>query len=344
LGFAKSTIHRSKGDKNVNKPTFAKIVGSLVILFCIIGTNAGSSLSSIYAPDTVSKIQDKLEANGAEIPPDPVVAGAGDIALCTMVEDAYTAALLGNIDGDVLTFGDNTQDNGTAEEFANCYDPTWGQYKYKTHPTPGNHDYHTPGALPYYDYFGSAAGDVGKGYYSFDIGYWHLIALNSEINFSENSPQLQWLNADLFLHRNECTLAYWHRPFFTSALDKTNLSIGAIWETLYKYGVDIVLNGHSHMYERFAPQDPYGVADVNGIREFVVGTGGGAWFDDYSPIQNSQVIDNQTYGVIKLTLHQHSYDWEFIPIEGQVFTDTGSTDCSPYIVVPGISFIPLMMR
>ncbi len=327
----------------MNKPTLTKIAGIVVISFWVIVTNTVSSQAS-QTPSPDPNTQYKLEAQGAKNITDPIVAGAGDIALCSMPEDAYTAALLANIDGEVLTFGDNTQLDGTEEEFANCYDPTWGQYKYKTHPSPGNHDYRTLGALPYYDYFGSAAGEAGKGFYSFDLGNWHLIALNSEIDVSENSPQVQWLKADLSVHRNDCTLAYWHRPLFTSQEGKKALLVDAIWDTLYRYGVDVVLNGHSHMYERFAPQNPQGVAVTNGIREFVVGTGGGAVFGSYSPIQNSEVINNQTYGVIKLTLHPLSYGWEFIPIEGQAFTDSGSTDCSPYRFVASYSFIPILVK
>jgi hypothetical protein len=273
---------------------------------------------------------------------DPVVVGAGDIARCSTPQDGYTAALLADIGGDVITFGDNTQVNGTAEEFTDCYDPTWGLYKYKTHPSPGNHDYNTSGALPYFNYFGNAAGEVGKGYYSYDIGYWHIVALNSQIDISSSSPQVQWLQEDLDSHQNNCTLAYWHRPRFTSGLSHpSDPSISAIWDVLYEYGVDIVLNGHVHLYERFAPQNPQGVADSNGIREFVVGTGGGGSLVEYSPIANSEVINNQTYGVIKLTLHEVSYDWEFIPIEGQIFTDSGSSDC---IVHRFNTFTPLLWK
>jgi hypothetical protein len=328
----------------MDKLTFTKIAHSVFILFSIIGTDTGSALSAENTPGINSETPYRLEENEVKITADPVVVGAGDIALCSMVESAYTAALIGNIDGDVLTFGDNTQLDGTAEEFVHCYGPTWGQYKDRTHPTPGNHDYHTTDAIAYFDYFGPAAGEVGKGYYSFDIGNWHLIALNSEIDTSLNSPQVQWLNSDLLHHRNDCILAYWHRPLFTSAQDNSLLSLGVIWDTLYRYGVDVVLNGNSHMYERFAPQNPEGVADPNGIRQFVVGTGGGAYFDDYSPIQNSEVANNQTYGVIKLTLHQYSYDWEFIPIEGQIFSDSGSTVCSLNTFESSKLFLSLIIK
>jgi hypothetical protein len=327
--------------KKMNKRIIAKIIGIVILILGMVGANTVSLHGSTNASSNNFDTEYEIGSGRYQVPNgDPVVAGAGDIARCSMPQDANTAALLGNINGDVITFGDNTQVDGTAAEFANCYDPTWGLYKFKTHPSPGNHDYNTPGALPYYDYFGSAAGDAGKGYYSYDIGYWHLIALNSQIEMSSNSPQAQWLQSDLDLHQNNCTLAYWHRPRFTSGLSHpSDPSLGAIWEILYEYGLDVVLNGHVHLYERFAPQDPKGIADTNGIREFVVGTGGGGSFVGYSPIANSEVINNQTYGVIKLTLHKFSYDWEFIPIEGQTFTDSGSDDCSMSIFN---TYIPLI--
>jgi hypothetical protein len=319
----------------MNKLTIAKIIGIGVGLLGMVGANTTSSLASTNALGNGFNTQDEVWTDGYQVPDDdPVVAGAGDIARCSMPQDGYTAALLGNIDGDVITFGDNTQVNGTAEEFTNCYDPTWGAYKSKTHPSPGNHDYNTSGALPYYDYFGVSE------YYSYDIGAWHIISLNSQIDISDDSPQVQWLQADLETHQTLCSMAYWHRPRFTSGLSHpSDPALGAIWDVLYENGVDIVLNGHVHLYERFAKQNPQGIADTEGIREFVVGTGGGGSLVGYSQIANSEVINNQTYGVIKLTLHPHSYDWEFIPIAGQTFTDSGSSDCSIPLFVPFNTFI-----
>jgi hypothetical protein len=217
----------------MNKLTVSKIITFVITLSGMVGGNTTSSLCSTNARGNDFDAEYEIGIDGYQVPnDDPVVAGAGDISLCSTDEDTYTAALLANINGDVITFGDNTQLDGTAEEFAECYDPTWGLYKYKTHPSPGNHDYHTLEALPYYDYFGSAAGEVGKGYYSYDIGYWHLIALNSEIDISSDSPQVQWLQADLDSHQNNCVLAYWHRPRFTSGLSyPSDPSIGAIWES-----------------------------------------------------------------------------------------------------------------
>jgi hypothetical protein len=253
-----------------------------------------------------------------------------------MPQDYLTADLIEAIDGDVMTFGDNTQVNGNEQEFNDCYNPSWGVFKDRTHPSPGNHDYNTSNATPYYNYFG-----VDE-YYSYDLGSWHIISLNSEIDISAGSAQLQWLEADLDSHQTVCSMAYWHRPRFTSGLSHpSNPALGPIWDILYAHGVDIVLNGHVHLYERFAPQNPQGRADTQGIREFVVGTGGGGSLVGYSPIDNSEVINNETYGVIKLTLHSDSYNWEFIPIEGFTFTDSGSYLCSVPPVLPTSTFTPI---
>ena len=263
---------------------------------------------------------------------DPVVLAAGDIASCSSQGDEQTAALLGNISGTILTLGDNAYESGTIEEFNNCYDPTWGQFIDHTHPSVGNHEYRTPDAAGYFSYFGSAAGDPQQGYYSYDIGTWHIIVINS--NCSEiggcdtNSPQLTWLTADLASHPALCTLAYWHHPLFSSGLHGNDGDMKPVWQALYNAGVELVLNGHDHDYERFAPQNPNGVADpVNGIREFVVGTGGKGLRSIGNPINNSVVQNDSTWGVLKLILHSDGYDWRFIPVAGETFTDSGSGIC-----------------
>jgi len=260
----------------------------------------------------------------------PVLVGAGDIALCTNDARIATSILLDNTAGSVFTAGDNVQLVGATSEYSDCYDPTWGRHIARTNPVPGNHDYGTSGASAYYDYFGTAAGEPGKGYYSYDLGSWHIIALNSEININAGSMEEQWLRTDLATHTNTCTLAYWHQPRFSSGtVHGSNDTMDALWQALYDYGADVVINGHEHIYERFAAQNPEGTAEPNrGIREFIVGTGGA--YLDYpvgTPIANSEVINNDTYGVIKLTLHETSYNWEFIPIAGDTFTDSGSASC-----------------
>lgn len=260
---------------------------------------------------------------------DPVLVGAGDIADCSSEGDEATANLLDSIPGTVFTTGDNAYPDGTETDFMECYDPSWGRHKARTFPSPGNHEYHTEGATGYFDYFGPAAGEPGKGYYSYDLGTWHIIVLNSEIQVSAGSEQEQWLRADLAAHPAACTLAYWHTPRFSSG-DRhgSSVSIQSIWQALYDYGADVVLNGHEHNYERFAPQDPQGTADpVRGIREFVVGMGGRSHYEITNPIANSEVRNTDTYGVLKLVLHADSYSWEFVPEAGGTFTDSGTAPC-----------------
>ena len=259
---------------------------------------------------------------------DPILVGAGDISNCSRTQDEATAQLLDNISGTVFTLGDNVYPDGTASQFSDCYDPTWGRHKNRTRPSPGNHDYHTSGASGYYNYFGSVAGDPGKGYYSYNLGAWHIISLNSETGYSAGSAQEQWLKADLAANQSVCTLAYWHHPRFSSGQHGNITRSQPFWQALYDDGADVVLNGHDHTYERFAPQNPTGEADSNrGIRQFVVGTGGAGLYA-FSTIQpNSQVRNNTAYGVLKLTLHATRYDWQFVPIAGQNFTDSGSSNC-----------------
>jgi len=287
---------------------------------------------------------------------DPVLVGAGDIAACNEPNDSATATLLDGIDGTVFVLGDNAYPSGTFGEYNNCYAPTWGRHKARTKPVPGNHEYDDPasGAAGYYTYFGAAASPLEtnctnncKGYYSYNLGAWHIVALNSEIDHSLDSAQLQWLRDDLAAHPSVCTLAYWHRPYYTSGPHQIDAEIPGLkpfWDVLYAYGADVVLNGHDHNYERFARQDPAGQADLErGIREFVVGTGGKQLRALGTVLPNSEVRNSDTYGVLQLTLHATSYTWQFIPIAGQTFTDTGIADCittTPVEVTPIVSLTP----
>ena len=258
-----------------------------------------------------------------------VLAGAGDIADCQMGA-TMTASLLDNIGGTVMAVGDEAYPDGSSTAFTNCYDPTWGRFKARTKPIPGNHEYETPGASGYWNYFGALAGQAGLGYYSYDLGTWHIIALNSELDVSAGSAEVQWLRADLAAHPAQCTLAYWHEPRFVSGtVVASDPKYQTLWDTLYAYGADVVVNGHRHSYERFAPQSPAAVADPTfGIREFVVGTGGGSLDGDTpTPIVNSEAQNGFTWGVIKFTLNDGSYTWQFVPVGGQTFTDAGSGSC-----------------
>jgi hypothetical protein len=263
-----------------------------------------------------------------------VVVAAGDIAACHSDDDEATARLPSNIRGTVLTLGDNAYEDGTPEEFAECYDPSWGRYKARTKPTPGNHEYHTQGAEGYFDYFGDAAGDPDEGYYSYDLGSWHMVALNSNCQevggCGDASPQVRWLEEDLAANDEKtCTLVYFHHPLFTSGNYRPGVpEVKPLWEALYAAGADVVLNGHDHNYQRFAPQDPEGRADPQrGNREFVVGTGGKSHYTIADPIANSEVHNDDTNGVLKLTLRPRGYEWRFVPVEGEAFTDSGSARC-----------------
>ena len=266
---------------------------------------------------------------------DPVLVGAGDISSCDQTRDEATAQLLDGIAGTVFTLGDNVYQDGTLAQFNECYRPTWGRHKDRTRPSPGNHDYHTSGATGYYTYFGAMASPLDinctsncKGYYSYNLGDWHIVVLNSEINHSTGSAQEQWLRADLATNQSTCTLAYWHKPRFSSSRHGNNSGVQPFWQALYDYGADVVLNGHDHTYERFASQNPSGQADpLRGIREFIVGTGGADLYSFSTIRPNSEVRNNTTWGVLKLTLHPTSYDWEFIPVAGQTFRDSGTGDC-----------------
>jgi hypothetical protein len=268
---------------------------------------------------------------------DPVIAAAGDIACprgtavgATNCHHGHTSDLLAGVTA-VLTLGDNQYENGALADFQASFDPTWGRFKAIMYPSAGNHEYNTAGATGYYDYFGPAAGARDKGYYSFDVGSWHLIALNSNCSpvggCEAGSPQERWLRADLAAHPSSCTLAYWHHPLFSSGPHGSISRMAAIWQALYDHKADVVLTGHDHNYQRFAPQTTTGVASARGIREFVVGTGGRGHYANGTPIANQEVQNSGTFGVLKLTLHSTSYDWKFVPEPGGTFTDSGSGPC-----------------
>lgn len=266
--------------------------------------------------------------------PQPVVlVGAGDIAICGQTGQEDTAALIQSIPGAaVFTAGDNSNEQGTLGQYQNCFDPSWGQFKDRIRPAPGNHDYGNDEAADYFTYFGAAAGEAGKGYYSYDLGGWHIVALNSNCAFvggcNAGSPQEQWLRADLAAHPAACTLAYWHHPLFSSGFHEGLPALGDLWRALADSGAEIVLNGHDHHYERFAPQDAGGQADPAGIREFIVGTGGaGQRGLSGAPIANSEKTIVGTFGVLKLTLYPDRYEWEYIPTDPDAPRDSGSAAC-----------------
>lgn len=242
-----------------------------------------------------------------------------------------TAALLDRLPGTILILGDLAYWSGTAKEFKKCYDRSWGRHKARSRPVPGNHDYRTSKGQPYYDYWGERADKAGKGYYSFDLGTWHIIALNSNIPAEAGSEQEIWLRRDLAATRARCILAYWHHPLFSSGKNRDLPQMRDAYRALYEAGASVVLAAHDHNYERFAPMDTKGRHDpARGIRSFVVGTGGGqlkAYAISDPPRANSEVVDGSTWGLLRLTLHADRYAWKFIPVDGGSFRDEGAAPC-----------------
>jgi hypothetical protein len=270
-------------------------------------------------------------AGAAASVPNVYLVGAGDIASCKSLGDEQTAALLDQLKGTVFTTGDNAYGRGTPWQFRNCYGPSWGRHKSRTKPSPGNHEYLTEDAAGYFDYFGDAAGTPGRGWYAFERGAWRIYALNS--NCDEiggcwvGSAQERWLRADLAAHPHDCVLAYWHHPRFSSGEHGNQPAVRGLWRTLYAAGAEIVVNGHDHNYERFAPQDWQGTADPVGIREFVVGTGGRSLYTRATVQPNSEAWNETTFGIIKLVLADGWYRWRFMAVDSSQFSDTGVSDC-----------------
>jgi len=256
-----------------------------------------------------------------------VVVGAGDIATSGS-GDSQTAKLIEAMPGaTVFTAGDNAYSDGSTSNFNSYYAPTWGKFKSRTRPSPGNHDYNTSGAKPYYTYFGTNAGPSGRGYYSYNVGDWHLISLNSNISMSSGSAQQTWLKADLAANSGKCVLAYWHHPRFSSGDHGSSTKSKTIWQDLYNAGAEIVVVGHDHNYERFAPMRADGTKDLaRGIREFVVGTGGTS-LRSMGKITNSEARNSSTKGVLQFTLGPGTYSWKFIPVAGKTYTDAGTGTC-----------------
>ena len=266
-------------------------------------------------------------------PNDPVLVGAGDIAVCTGTGDEETAALVDAIPGTVFTTGDNVYPDGTAQQFADCYEPSWGRHRDRTMPAVGNHEYHTSGASGYFGYFGAAAGDPAKGYYSYDVGSWHIVVLNSNCasvgGCGVGSPQEKWLRSDLDATTQPNVGAFWHHPLRTSGTRGPTLEVGPLWQALYDSGAEFAAVGHDHFYERFSPLDSFGNLDANfGIRSFVVGTGGANLYAPGPAAPHSEAF-GRSNGVLKLTLRDDSYDWEFVPTRGTGFAESGSASVRP---------------
>jgi hypothetical protein len=297
-----------------------------------------------YAPaSTLSPIVEEPVAGPSAGPPrlaeivasyastriDPVLVGAGDIADCETGADMATAHLIEGIPGLVFTAGDEAYPAGSEEDFRNCYQPSWGRFLDRTLPAVGNHEYGTAGAAGYFGFFGDRAGGPGRPWYSLDLGTWHLVVLDSNceiVGCGPGSAQLTWLKADLAAHPAPCTLAIWHHPRFSSGSHGNDTAVRSYWRALMAAGAEIVVNGHDHDYERFAPQTPRGRLDpTTGIRQLVVGTGGARLYR-FQRIRPNSRVRLTTHGVLKLTLHAGSYSWQFLRTDGSI-GDAGRTDC-----------------
>ena len=302
-----------------------------------------SGLVLITACSTVRQPATDTAQDSSTLPPRPlpssiaarqdtaILVGAGDIAACELTGARKTAQLLDSIPGIVFVAGDAAYGSATVPNpFATCYDSTWGRHKARTRPVPGNHDYEVTGVPMYFDYFGTQAGPRPNGYYSFEAGAWHIIALNSNIAMGANSPEYKWFRADLLAHRGQCAMAFMHHPRWSSGPHEGKERMIPFWELLAKHGASVMVAGHDHIYERFRPMNNGGGVDsARGVREFIVGTGGGGHYALGAVERGSEVRDDKTYGVLKLTLRPDDYSWEFIPVRGSSFHDSGTSRCHP---------------
>jgi len=262
----------------------------------------------------------RLSAAAADVDRGVTVYAAGDIARCPSPDASYSGAadtaatiaagLAQDREAVVLALGDLTYPRGATKEFTDCYAPTWGRFKDRTWPAPGNHEYYTPGAKPYFAYWGARA---GRGYYSVELGGWHIVSLDSNLAPAAHAAQLAWLRADLAAHPTHCTLAFWHHPLYSSGGHGSVPKMRDAWQLLYEAGAELVLSGHDHDYERFAPQDADGRLDpARGIRQFVVGTGGAYPTPFLLTAAHSEVRDSNRTGVLRLHLYAGGYGWEFV--------------------------------
>ena len=265
-----------------------------------------------------------LDAPEPPMSPETLV-GAGDIAICGSAGAEQTARLLDRMPGTVFTAGDNTYPSGTTQSFAECYGPTWGRHRARTRPAPGNHDYDVPGAGPYYEYFGANAGD-GSGYYSYKLGNWLILSLNSNVPADEGSLQYEWVRRELLSHRGKCSLAYWHHPVITSGPNGDNPHMQSMWKLTVESGVDVVISGHDHIFERFAPMSGDLARHPQGARLFIAGTGGARPYTPASVRPTSEVRAS-VWGVLNLTLRSGEYAWQFVPVPGTSFQDSGHDRC-----------------
>src|ERR1051325_6536867 len=312
-----SPVTGSCGSPMLASPRFVKLSRrTILVLPALLVATALLTTCSYDQPLAPATTRPPHALSADVTGPIPVLIGAGNIARCDRTNDEATARLLGAYpDAIVFTAGDNIYGDGSISDFTNCYGPSWGQYKVRTRPAVGELDYKTAGAAGYFKYFGAAAaGGSGEYYYSYDLGAWHVVVLNDNISMAAGSTQEQWLRADLAASTGTCTLAYWHHPRFSSTGTNNLASVKPLWDALYDYNADVVVNAHYNGYERFAPQTPAGVADpAKGLREFMMGAGGQSLQNPGGAKPNSEVRNGKTYGVLKLALDAGSYAWQFLP-------------------------------
>lgn len=303
------------------------------VLFVILLLSAVSIL--LIHKNTVSN---NFELYKALFTGDPVIVAAGDITCDFSSQMKYeckqneTADLISSLKPDaVLPLGDLQYIDGSLERFQKYYHISWGRFKDKTFPVVGNHEYQTKNAAGYFNYFGKKAGGSEKGYYSYNIGSWHIIALNSNCwavgGCSLNSPQGKWLKNDLLKNKSSCILSYWHHPFVSTGQEGSAPNMADIWQLLYSYHADVVLSSHDHLYERFGLINSKGELDQAGIREFVVGTGGRNLYSFVTNHPALEVKNNTTFGVLAIILHTNSFSWKFVPVAGSPFADSGQQSC-----------------
>lgn len=311
--------------------TRGRTAGLLIVALAVLGlallvtARFGQSAVSPQPTATAPAASGSPGATPGSSQGEAMLLAVGDIGYCDANNDDLVGQLAASLPGTIALLGDNAYDRGSVSEYVNCFDPTWGPLRDRLRPVPGNHEYETRHAAGYFSYFGAGVGKPGEGWYSYDLGAWHLIALNSECGAIEGgcdkgSAELTWLFDDLAAHRPQCTLAYWHHPRYSSGRHGDNAMTDKLWAALSQFGVDVVLEGHDHDYERIAP--------IDGIRSFVVGTGGRslyAW--PGSPGPHTEVRNNDTYGLLELTLRPTDFSWRFIPAAGGSFTDSGTSAC-----------------
>jgi hypothetical protein len=289
-----------------------------------------SLVAACSAADADGTLRPVVESGSVDIRTTDSVAtllAAGDIAACTWGAWA-TAQLLDTLAGEIIIAGDAAYvTSRDPNPFLTCFDSTWGRHKQRVRPVPGNHDAGADGMKRYFEYFGAAAGPRPGGYYSFDVGRWHVLALNSTIDMRRGSSQWKWAAADLAAHPSRCTLAYMHHPRFSSGPHRKQRSAISIFPLLDERGVDVIVSAHDHIYERFAPQNAKGQRDLRGVRQFVVGTGGNRLYDIERLQPNSEAHTNGDHGVLKLTLGPTDYAWEFVTASMSGFRDSGSALC-----------------